>query len=115
MKYMLLICRDPAIKLSPDERAAMPGWVTAWVEEMESRNILLPGGGELRSADNATTVRVRGEETLLTDGPFAETKDQIGGFDIVQCADLDAAITVASSHPVARFGSIEVRPFVESG
>jgi hypothetical protein len=114
MKYLLLICRDPAIELSPEERAAMPGWVTAWVEEMEGRKVLLPGGGELRTVSGATTVRVRGSEVLVADGPFAETKEQIGGFDIVECADLDEAIEVATKHPVAPFGSIEVRPFWES-
>jgi len=58
-------------------------------------------------------VRVRSGEVLVADGPFAETKEQIGGLDLVECADLDEAIEVASKHPVARFGSIEVRPFWE--
>jgi hypothetical protein len=114
MRYLLLICRDPAIKLSPQDRAAMPGWVTTWVDEMTGRGVLRPGGHELRPVSDATTVGVRGGETLIADGPFAETKEQIGGFDIVECADLAEAIGVAASHPVARFGSIEVRPFWES-
>ncbi len=113
MRYLLLICRDPAIELSPEERAARPGWVTAWVDEMENRKILLAGGSELRPRSDATTVRVRGREVLVADGPFAETKEQIGGFDIVERTDLDEAIEVAAKHPVARFGSIEVRPFWE--
>jgi hypothetical protein len=54
---------------------------------------------------------MRGGDVLVADGPFAETKEQIAGFDIIECADLDEAIDVASRHPVARFGSIEVRPF----
>jgi hypothetical protein len=114
MRYLLLICRDPAIKLSPEDRAAMPGGVTTWVDEMTGRGVLRPGGHELRPVSDATTVGVRGGETLIADGPFAETKEQIGGFDIVECADLAEAIEVAASHPVARFGSIEVRPFWES-
>lgn len=113
MKYLLLICRDPAIELNQEDRAAMPGWVTAWVDEMEGRGVLLPGGNELRPVSDATTVRVRSGEVLIADGPFAETKEQIGGFDIVECKDLDEAIEVASKHPVARFGSIDVRPFWE--
>ena len=60
---------------------------------------------------DATTVRIRGGEVLVTDGPFAETKEQIGGFDVIECADLDEAIEVASKHPVATYGSVDVRPF----
>jgi hypothetical protein len=67
----------------------------------------------LRPAEDATTVRVREEEVLLSDGPFAETKEQIAGYDIIECENLDEAIEVASRHPVARFGSIEVRPLWE--
>jgi hypothetical protein len=114
MRYLMMVCRDPAIELSPDERAAMPGWVTGWVDEMEKRGILLAGGNELRPVSDATTVRVRGGEALITDGPFAETKELIAGFDILDCADRDEAVEAAAKHPVARFGSIEVRPFWES-
>ena len=60
---------------------------------------------------DATTVRVRDGQTLVADGPFAETKEQIGGFDILECADLDEAIELASKHPVAKFGTLELRPF----
>ena len=67
----------------------------------------------MRPAEDATTVRVREEEVLLSDGPFAETKEWIAGYDIIECEDLDEAIEVASRHPVARFGSIEVRPLWE--
>jgi len=56
---------------------------------------------------------VRGDEVLLSDGPFAETKEQVGGYDLIECADLDEAIEMASKHPVARFGTIEVRPIWE--
>ena len=114
MKYLLLICRDPAIELSPEDRAAMPGWVTAWVEEMEGRKVLLPGGGELQPVSGATTVRVRGGEVLVADGPFAETKEQIAGFNVLECADLDEAIEIASRHPTAKLGTFELRPFWES-
>ncbi len=68
-------------------------------------------GERLRPSRDATTVRVRNAEVLLADGPFAETKEQIAGFDIIECADLDQALDVAAKHPVARFGLIEVRPF----
>jgi hypothetical protein len=55
-------------------------------------------------------VRVRGDEVLLTDGPFAETKDQVGGFAVVECDDIDEAVEIATGHPAARFGQVEIRP-----
>src|SRR5262249_2611129 len=70
-------------------------------------------GGELQPTSTATTVRVRGSEKLITDGPFAETKEQLGGFFLVEAADADGAIEIASQIPSARTGSIEVRPLVE--
>jgi hypothetical protein len=56
---------------------------------------------------------VRNGETLVTDGPFAETKDAIAGFDVIECGSLDEALEIASNHPVATFGGVEIRPFVE--
>jgi hypothetical protein len=111
MRYLMLVCRDPAIELTPEERTAMREGVIAWVDEMEGRGILLPGGHELRPASYSRTVRARGDEVLVSDGPFAETKEQIGGFDVLECASLDEAIEVAGKHPVTRFGAIDVRPF----
>ena len=110
MKYMLLVCSDGSVTLSEEERAAMPSATQAWVDEMDSTGVRLIGD-RLSPASDATTVRVRGADVLLADGPFAETKEQIGGFDIIECADLDEALEVAAKHPVARFGTIEVRPF----
>jgi hypothetical protein len=69
-----------------------------------------PFGSRLRPVSDATTVRVRAGEVLLSDGPFAETKEQMGGFDLIECKDLDEAIEVASKHPGAKFGTIELRP-----
>jgi hypothetical protein len=113
MKYLMLVCRDPAIKLTPEERAAMRDSVIAWVDEMEGRGILLPGGHELRPVSDGRTVRVRHGEVLISDGPFAETKEQIGGFDVLDCASLDEALEVAAKHPVTHYGAIDVRPFWE--
>jgi hypothetical protein len=103
MKYLLFICADESVEVSPVEADA-----GAWVEQ--TRGVRLDGN-RLRPVADATTVRVRGGETLVTDGPFAETKEQIAGYDVLECADLDEAIEVASRHPVARFGTVEVRPF----
>ncbi len=110
MKYMLMICGDESLELSPEELADMENSTEAWVEEMDGRGVRLLGD-QLRPVSEATTVRMRGGEVLVADGPFAETKEQIGGFDVIECADLDEAIEVASRHPVARYGTIEVRPF----
>jgi hypothetical protein len=103
MKYMLLVCVDESLQM-PDVDP-MP-----WVEEMDARGVRLVGN-RLCSVAGSTTVTVRQGETIVSDGPFAETKEQIAGFDIIECADLDEAIEVAAKHPVAKFGSIEVRPF----
>ena len=112
MKYMLLICRDPEIEMGPEDHAAMPELTDAWVKEMDGRGVRLQGN-RLQEVTDATTVRVRSGETLISDGPFAETKEHVAGYDIVECRDLDEALEVASKHPVARFGSVEVRPFWE--
>ncbi|KIF66551.1 transcription initiation protein [Streptomyces sp. AcH 505] len=105
MKYLLLICTDEPFEAPSGELDA-----TAWVEEMDGRGVRLDGQ-RLEGPEAATTVRVRDGSVLLTDGPFADTKEQMGGFDIIDCADLDEAVEIASKHPMARFGMIEVRPF----
>jgi hypothetical protein len=104
MKYLFLICIDPDVTVTPQE---VP--VGAWLEEMTTRQVRLTGD-RLRPVSDATTVRRRDDELLVSDGPFAETREQIGGFDLIDCKDLDEAIEIASKHPVTRFGSIEIRP-----
>jgi hypothetical protein len=112
MQYLLLICGVESdmgvesVTADPD-KAAMDA--AKWVEEMDGRGVR-KFGSALRSTSTATTVRVRDGETLTTDGPFAETKEQILGFDLIDCDDLDQAIEVAAKHPAARFGAVEVRP-----
>jgi hypothetical protein len=108
MKYLLLICTDGTFDPADHEPAEFDA--QPWVDEMTRRGVRLTGS-RVRNASDATTVRVRGGETLVTDGPFAETKEQMGGFDIVECADLDEAIEVAAKHPMARLGMVEVRPY----
>lgn len=108
MKYLLLICSETAEGFpgaTPADLDAGP-----WVEEMTRRGVRLDGS-RTRAAEDATTVRVRDGAQLLTDGPYAETKEQMGGFDIIDCADLDEAVEIAAKHPVAKFGMVEVRPF----
>jgi len=110
VKYMLLICADENAELTAEEQAEVGPTMDAWLKDVDGRGVRLLGS-QLRPVSDATTVRMRGGDVLVADGPFAETKEQIAGFDIIECADLDEAIDVASRHPVARFGSIEVRPF----
>lgn len=106
MKYLMLVCHDVAFEPSAEVMAE----TAAWVEEMDGRGVRLTGE-RLRPAQDATSVRVRQGEVVISDGPFAELKEQIAGFDLLDCANLDEAIEVASKHPAARLGSIEVRPF----
>jgi hypothetical protein len=110
MRYLLLVCAAEDVRLTPQERAAIPGATQAWVDEMDGRGVRLEGQA-LRPVSEAATVRLSDGERLVSDGPYAETKEQIAGFDVLECADLDEAIEVAARHPVARFGTIELRPF----
>jgi hypothetical protein len=114
MRYALLICGDEKAMeaTSPDEASTTMNDYLAFGEEMGKRGVL-QGGERLRPTTDATTVRVRDGEVLTSDGPFAETKEQMGGFYLVDCKDLDEAIDVASKIPGARDGSIEVRPIWE--
>ncbi len=109
MRYMLMICDDESVREGSSDDAE--GY--SWYLEMDRRGVLR-GGERLRPSSDATTVRVRGDEVLLTDGPFAESKEQVGGYNLIECSDLDEAIEVASWHPVARYGTIEVRPLWEA-
>jgi hypothetical protein len=111
MRYALLICTDEVARaqVSPEEKAEMMAAYDAFGKEMAGRGVL-QGGERLRPTTDATTVRVSGGEVLVSDGPFAETKEQMGGFFLVDCADLDEAIEIASKIPAAQHGTIEVRP-----
>jgi hypothetical protein len=79
-----------------------------WCDDMAARGITL-AGSPLAAAQEATTVQVKGGEVLRTDGPFAETKEVVGGFEVLDCASLDEAIDLVSRHPVAEYGCIELR------
>jgi hypothetical protein len=106
-RYMMLVCTDPAV--DPQEFTRIEP-VDPWVAEMDGGGIRR-FGSELEPPSAARTVRVRDKHAIVTDGPFAETKEQIAGFDVLECADLDEAIEVAAKHPMARAGILEVRPF----
>ena len=109
MKYLLIHALPPSLELSEAQAAEAGALFESWLEEMISRGVSLHGS-RLRPVSDATTVRVRDEQLLVADGPFAETKEQVAGYDMIECADLKEALDVASRHPTARLGSIEVRP-----
>jgi hypothetical protein len=109
VRYMMLVCTDPAVDPSEFDRVEP---VDPWVDETDSRGIRLYGS-ELEPPDAARTVRVREKHAIVTDGPFAETKEQIGGYCLLECADLDEAVEVASKHPAAVYGTIELRPMFQ--
>ena len=100
MQYLLLICNDESsfASLSPEERSAMMTEYEVFGNAMGGRGVLR-GGERLRPTSDATTVQVRDGKVLTADGPFAETKEQIGGYFVVECKDLDEAIDVASQIP----------------
>jgi hypothetical protein len=108
MNYLLLICTDGVS--TPEMAEAMQEHTPKWVEEMDGRGVRLLGNG-LLGPDSAKTVRVRDGQTLITDGPFVESKEFIGGLDVIQAESLDEAIEVAAKHPVSWYHAIEVRPF----
>jgi hypothetical protein len=102
--------------LSPEEARAerereIPKWSALMGELGAGGNLL--DGAELDEPSAAKTVRVRGGEAVVTDGPYAETKEQVGGFFLLECDDLDHAILIAARIPVAERGSVELRPIVE--
>jgi hypothetical protein len=108
VRYLLLISADEEVAaevVSPDGMVAFHHWL----DDLQRRGVLRAHEG-LHPSNTATTVRLRDGEVLLSDGPFTETKDQIGGFAIVECDDLDEAIEIAAGHPAARFGQVEIRP-----
>jgi hypothetical protein len=111
MKYMLLMyTNESAVPETPEEQqaVALPVWY-ALMEEMKATGVLLSNNG-LSPVANATTVRVREGKTLITDGPFAETHEQLGGFFLLECKNLDEALRWAEKIPHAKYGSVEVRP-----
>ncbi|HEY1446128.1 MAG TPA: YciI family protein [Acidimicrobiales bacterium] len=109
MRYLLIICDDESDGRSPTELVSDPEHVS-WVDYIDRHGVAMLEGVRLRPSSDATTVAMRDGEALISDGPFVETKEQIGGVVIIECANLDEALEVASRHPFASHGVIEVRP-----
>jgi hypothetical protein len=112
MRYALLVCVDENAALTEEDVERQYSEFMGFQDEMESRGVLL-ARERLRPTSLSTTVRVRDEGLVVADGPFAETKEQIAGFYIIECEDLDEAIEIASRNPGARDGTIEIRPVWE--
>ena len=108
-KYMLLLYADePDAKEREEREGELPVW-RQFTDSLREAGLLL-GSDRLHPVDSATTVRVRNGETEVLDGPFAVTKEYLGGYYLLECADLDEALTQAARVPLARYGSVEVRP-----
>ncbi len=104
----MFVCTDPEPDTDPEYVPDIDRWVTD--NNAAGRRLM---GQQLVPPSAATTVRVRNNEVLLSDGPFAETKELIVGFDLLECADLAEAIEVARTHPMARAGRIEIRALAD--
>ena len=113
MQYLLLIYGDQNgwESMSEEERGQVFQAYGTFTQELEDSGAMV-GGNALQPTETATTVRVRNDETLTTDGPFAETKEQLGGYYLVEAESIDEAIDWAAKIPAARTGTIEVRPLV---
>jgi hypothetical protein len=112
MRYMLFTYRDSSVELDPDQKASIPAAVEAWCTEMDARGVRLQGH-VLSPPGDAKTIRLRDGEMRIGDGPVAAATEQIAGFNILDCADLDEALEVASRNPGASFGTLELRALVE--
>jgi len=112
MRYLMLVCWDAKSMEAQPEPA--PGERDTdeefpWLDDLQARGIWVTGD-QLAPPSRGRSVRVRDGKTVVTDGPFAETKEAVGGFDILECGSLDEAVEIASQHPAAAGGTIEVRP-----
>lgn len=116
MRYMLLLYSAEAAGPadgSPEQAAEMQQWFS-YSQEMVDAGVMI-SGEPLHGIETATTVRIRDNATVTTDGPFAETKEILGGFYMIDVEDLDAAAAWAAKAPLASYGSVEVRPIMEVG
>jgi hypothetical protein len=112
MKYMLLIYLDELHAIDDAEREQCYVESAQLAQDLHSNGQYL-GANPLHPTSTATSVRVRDDNRLVTDGPFAETREQLGGYFLIDAKDLDAAIGIAARLPSARFGTVEIRPVME--
>jgi hypothetical protein len=111
MNYLLMIASDYVS--TGEKRATMQREIPSWIDAADARGRKF--GFPLEHPDKGVTVQVRDGATIVTDGPFVETKEFLGGFDVIDCANLDEALELAAKHPMSWYNTIEVRPFFEAG
>jgi hypothetical protein len=112
MKYLLLICWDGERmdgQVEPDPADAKNEESFPWLDDLRKQGKWITGD-QLAPPRRARSVRVREGKKLVTDGPFAETKEAVGGFDLIECASFEEGVEIAAAHPVAELGTVEVRP-----
>ena len=114
MKFLLLVCWDgenmnAQVEPAPGEKPDDEGF--PWLDDLQAKGAWITGDQHALPR-RARSVRVRDGKALVTDGPFAETKEIVGGFDIIECDSLEEAVEIAAAHPVTEVGTIEVRPFL---
>ncbi|MGH3084283.1 MAG: YciI family protein [Gaiellaceae bacterium] len=112
MKYLLLVCWETEkmdAQTEPDPSDTSDNESFPWLDDLQARGIWI-AGDQLAPPRRARSVRVRDGKAIVTDGPFAETKEAVGGFDIIECGSLEEAVEIAAGHPNAEMGTIEVRP-----
>ena len=112
MKFLLLVCWDAESmnareESDPSESVGDEGF--PWLDDLQARGMWVIGD-QLAPPRRARSVQVRNGKSIVTDGPFAETKEVVGGFDLIECGSLEEAVEIAAGHPVAQIGTIEVRP-----
>ena len=112
MRFLLLVCWDAQrmdAQTEPDPADASEPESFPWLDDVQARGVWVTGD-QLAPPRRARSVRVRDGKRMVTDGPFAETKEAVGGFDLIECASLEEAVEIAAAHPLAEIGTIEVRP-----
>lgn len=113
MKFMMLVCWDAGAmndQVEPDPAEECEPESFPWLDDVQGRGKWVTGD-QLAPPRRGRSVRVRDGQVVVSDGPFAETKEAVGGFDILECDSLEEAVEIAAGHPIAQFGTIEVRPF----
>lgn len=111
MQYLMMLYADEAgfAKVTPEQLQGVMAAFNTFTSEVKEKQMLV-GSNRLQPVSTATSVRVRDGKTLTTDGPFAETKEQLGGYYLLDCKDLDEAIEYAAKIPGALWGTVEIRP-----
>ncbi|HZO34113.1 MAG TPA: YciI family protein [Gaiellaceae bacterium] len=108
MRFMLFICAGPDLRLAPEDRATLPGEVEAWATDLADRGIRLMGH-VFEPVGQAKTIRRRDGRLQVTDGPVSSAEEPIAGFNLLECDTLEEAVEVSITHPMAKYGSLELR------